>query len=615
MATRIPEDVIADIRNHTNIVDVVSQYVQLKKSGRNLFGLCPFHEEKTPSFSVNEEKQIFHCFSCGRGGNVFKFLMDLKHISFPEAVAEVAKFDHIPLDARYQTNNASRTVDPQVLALQDLYQQAQALYAHVLMNTEMGTAALAYLHQRGMSDELIKTFGIGFAPDENLLANFFNAKKKSLSLLQQSKLFTDRNDEQLFDRFRNRIMFPIRDSEGHTIAFSGRILAKQVPKDEPKYLNSPETLLFNKRKVLFNFDLAQAAIRQDKQVYLFEGFMDVIAAYGAGVKNGVASMGTSLTSEQLALITRTTHQLVICYDGDDPGITAANRAIDLLGNNQRLQVGVIVLPDKMDPDEFIHQQGPTAFKDIVHRNIQTKTAFKLFYLKRGLNMANEKDKIGYINQALQVIAQLASPVERDVYLHQIVDETSVDEDSLLAQLQTILQKQVRQHFYQQKQQRKIVPAPVQQHTAQQLTRVEQAEQSLLHIIFYKWDIMQQLRNQHFKFVHDDYQRIFDAWYDFIQQNDNEFVGNQHLIADFLDSVDDDLHDKIAAIESIPWPAANATSQMINDYITTINNHDVHLHLQQIKQQLSDAQRLNNSDKVLQLTSEYIHLMKIMKQKQ
>lgn len=614
MATRIPEDVITDIRNHTNIVDVISQYVQLKKSGRNLFGLCPFHEEKTPSFSVNEEKQIFHCFSCGRGGNVFKFLMDLKHISFPEAVAQVAEFDHIPLDARYRVDSTPQTVDPQVIALREVYQQAQALYAHVLMNTEMGAPALAYLHQRGMSDELIKTFGIGFAPDENLLANFFTAKKKSLSLLQQAKLFADRNDEQLFDRFRNRIMFPIRDPEGHTIAFSGRILAKQVPKDEPKYLNSPETLLFNKRKVLFNFDLAQPAIRQDKQVYLFEGFMDVIAAYGAGVKNGVASMGTSLTNEQLALITRTTHQLVICYDGDDPGITAANRAVDLLNDNHRLQVSVVVLPDKMDPDEFIHNKGPEAFKETVHHSMQTKTSFKLFYLKRGLNMANEKDKIGYINQALRVIAQLASPVERDVYLHQIVDETNVDEQSLMAQLQTILQTQVQQHVYQRAQQRKVIPAPVQQHTAQPLSRVEQAEQSLLHIVFYEWNIMQQLRNRNFKFVDEVYQRIFDAWYDFIQQNDSDNFDDNHLIADFLDEVPDDLHDKIAAIESIPWPAANATAQMINDYITTINNHDVHLQLQQIKQQLNDAQRLNNSDKVLQLTSEYIHLMKLMKQK-
>ena len=184
----------------------------------------------------------------------------------------------------------------------------------------------------------------------------------------------------------------------------------------------------------------------------------------------------------------------------------------------------------------------------------------------------------------------------------------------MAQLQTILQTQVQQHVYQRAQQRKVISAPVQQHTAQPLSRVEQAEQSLLHIVFYEWNIMQQLRNRNFKFVDEVYQRIFDAWYDFIQQNDSDNFDDNHLIADFLDEVPDDLHDKIAAIESIPWPAANATAQMINDYITTINNHDVHLQLQQIKQQLNDAQRLNNSDKVLQLTSEYIHLMKLMKQK-
>ncbi|MBU3851345.1 MAG: DNA primase [Candidatus Paralactobacillus gallistercoris] len=614
MATLIPEDVIDNIRNHTNIVDVVSQYVQLKKSGRNLFGLCPFHEEKTPSFSVNEEKQIFHCFSCGRGGNVFKFLMDLKHISFPEAVAQVAAFDHIPLDNRYQVHHVNN-VDPQVLALQKVYQQAQELYAHILMNTEMGEPALAYLHHRGMSDELIKTFGIGFAPDEQLLANYFQAKKTTPSTLQLSGLFADRNDDKLYDRFRNRIMFPIRDANGQTIAFSGRILAQQVPDNEPKYLNSPETRLFNKRKVLFNFDLAQPAIRQDKRVYLFEGFMDVIAAYGAGVKNGIASMGTSLTTEQLQLIKQTTHQLVICYDGDNPGLAAADRALNLLANEHRLQANVVVLPAKMDPDEFIHQQGAQAFQDIVHKSIQTRPAFKLFYLKHGLNLANEKDKIGYINQALRVIASLASPVERDVYLKQLVNETNVDESSLLAQLQTILQTQTQQQVHQQYQQRRTITTPVQQHQAHTLDRLERAEQSLLHVAFHDLHVTQQLYNQQFQFVHDEYQQIFMAWYHFITENETTWRFNENdCTAAFLDNADVALHDKISAIELLPWPATDVAPQVINDYIATIKNHAITQKLQQVKQQLTDAQRLGNEHDVVHLTSEYVHLMQLMKQK-
>ena len=282
---RIPQELIDEIREKANIVDIVGQYVQLKKTGKNYSGLCPFHNEKTPSFSVAEDKQFYHCFGCGRGGNVFRFLQEIDGISFPEAVAKVADFEQISIPQEYREVAASSGNSEQ-RQLIELHEKAQELYHHLLMNTAVGEQALAYLHERGLDDETIAEFGIGFAPNQRqFLEQVFQNEGFDKGLYEASGLFVARDDGHFADRFYQRIMFPIRDPRGKTIAFSGRFFkTEEFPgEDQPKYLNSPETTLFNKRMVLFNFDKARGTIRKESTVFLFEGFMDVIAAWRSPV--------------------------------------------------------------------------------------------------------------------------------------------------------------------------------------------------------------------------------------------------------------------------------------------------------------------------------------------
>jgi DNA primase len=412
---RIPEETVEQIRSSVNIVEIVSQYVQLHKSGKNYFGLCPFHEEKTPSFSVTEEKQIFHCFSCHRGGNVFKFIMEIENISFPEAVIKVAELGGIDLPKSVTESNATAgSADTQVGQLRQIHSLAADLFHHILVNTEIGETALKYLHQRGLTDETIETFHLGYAPVQQVLLPFLEDRHFPRELLIRSGLFTENDAGQLYQRFKERVLFPIRDPQKRVIAFSGRLLKK----DEklPKYLNSPETLLFNKRKVLFNFDLAKSEIRQHGFAILFEGFMDVISAYQAGVQQGIASMGTSLTNEQIYLLERTTDRLCLCYDGDDPGQKATARALQLLQPLTKLELGVIPIPGKRDPDEYINQESPTAFVKLVKDGQQNQMSFWFSFLAANRNLTNENDQLAYISDSLEKIATVASPVARDLYL-------------------------------------------------------------------------------------------------------------------------------------------------------------------------------------------------------
>ncbi|MDR0691399.1 MAG: DNA primase, partial [Streptococcaceae bacterium] len=312
MARRIPFQVIEKVREQTDIVNIIGQYVQLRKTGKNYSGLCPFHSEKTASFTVVEDKQIYYCFGCGKGGNVFKFFQDFEGIDFLEAVKKVAEVEQIPFT--YELKSSNKQQDSENFSLLKMHEKAAKLYHHLLLNTEVGTKALVYLENRGVTEELLETFQIGFAPDARiLLVEAFEKDGFSEDDYLNSGLFTIREDGSKLDRFYNRIMFPICNDSGKVIAFSGRIL--ESTKSDAKYLNSPETKLFNKSENLYNFHLANSNIRKVKEVFLFEGFMDVIAAWSAGIRSGVASMGTSFTKNQLKKLARYAKNVVIAYDG------------------------------------------------------------------------------------------------------------------------------------------------------------------------------------------------------------------------------------------------------------------------------------------------------------
>lgn len=622
MANRIPEEKVEQVRSAVNIADFIGQYVQLKKAGKNLFGLCPFHEERTPSFSVNEQKQIFHCFSCGRGGNVFSFIMDLENLSFPEAVVKVADFGHIDLPASYTAQSQpAAPKDQQQADLLKLYADSAKMYQHILVNTELGEPALKYLHERGLDDETIKTFGIGYAPANQLLLDFFKEHQSDYQLLRQSGLFIENQAGDLRDRFVDRVLFPIKDASGRVIAFSGRILKKSP--NEPKYLNSPETKLFNKRSVLFNFDLARGPIRQQKSVVLFEGFMDVIAAYRSGIQNGVASMGTSLTDEQIYMLERVTDTLYVCYDSDMPGQKATDRALKLLGGNSRLNLGVIQMPDGMDPDEYLRAQGQEKFVQVFEDGKQTPTAFEMQYLKHDLNLQNTPDQLTYLQAVLQQLAQLSSSVEQDLYLNQLVAEFDLDKDDLKQQLRSLVGQQAVRRGGGHSDETQVAPPPAPaplgpppatvdgSTNSGPLSRVEKAERLLLYRLLNDHDVwLRVMAIAGFHFVHDSYQQILVYAEAYFKTHNQFDLGN---FTDFM--TDSDLQPVVTSLEFMDV-ANESSKEEIADLVNVIMNQQPLVEqINSKKAELTAAKQIGNRDLVQQLTLALIDLYRQQQQVQ
>lgn len=611
MAQRIPEDVIEGIRQKANILDIVGQYVQLRKQGRNYFGLCPFHEEKTPSFSVAPDKQIFHCFSCGRGGNVFKFIMDIEDLSFPESVAKVAEMIGEKLPDEYV--GPATPADPEISQLRQMHTQAAAFYHHILVNTQVGETALAYLHQRGMADDLIETFNIGFAPDTGDVLWQYLHEHYDDDLLRTSGLFTEQDDGHLRDRFYNRVMFPVRDQGGQVVAFSGRILTKAD--NAPKYLNSPETKLFAKRQVLFNLDQAKTKIRDDHRAILFEGFMDVISAYSAGVTNGVASMGTSLTDQQIYDLRRLTDSLVICYDGDAPGIAAAKRAMGLLGGDQGFNVSAVVLPDGMDSDEFVQKRGAEAFQKQITEHRLTPTGFGLRELASRSDLTGDAARADYTDAALTIIAQDPSPVERDVHLRGLSKQLGADLGALqasLIQIQTELPKQ-RPRQTERRQSAPMdygpLPPPPAMPEQPRLSLVERTEQDLLALMMAHpevVDLVQGKSDGTFEFVDVNYQTLYLLWQDYLASGHS--AGD---VAGFNDFVPDAENALLTQIEMRDLPT-DYSEEQVTDYLHILSRHPLQTELHTLQQQLHQAHDNGDGERELAVAMQIIQLQQQLK---
>jgi DNA primase len=426
----IADETIAQVLSKTDIVDIIGEYVHLKKSGRNFLGLCPFHAEKTPSFSVSSEKQFYHCFGCGAGGNVISFLMEIEGHSFPQAVQSLGEKVgiHIQNDHKGEKLNQQKSEEKEwMFKGHDL---AAKLYHHVLMDRTEGQPAREYLEKRGFRLETIKEFQIGYAPDSwDFLTNFLDKRHYPLLVMEKGGLLAKSEKERFFDRFRDRIMFPIWDAQGNVSAFGGRTMGE----NQPKYLNSPETPIFHKSKLLFNFHRARQEIRKQHTTILFEGFADTISAWQGGIMNTTATMGTSLSNDQARALKRNGEQVVICYDGDQAGIDAISRAADVL-ENQGCLIKVATLPQGLDPDDYIRQNGSDAFQKSIVNEAKSFTAFRLDVLKRGRNLQDDGERMSYIREALTVVSRLPHAVERDHYLRQLADEFSLSLEALKQEL-------------------------------------------------------------------------------------------------------------------------------------------------------------------------------------
>ena len=622
MAQRIPQEVIEEVRHRTNIVDIIGQYVQLKKSGKNYMGLCPFHEERSPSFSVAEDKQIFHCFGCGKGGTVFNFLQEIEGISFPESVKRVADLEHLSVDFDWSEPRevADTPENQQRRSLLQLHSKAAELYHHILVNTKIGEPALNYLLERGLTQELIETFQIGFAPQKrDFLSQVFKNEQLDETLFEPSGLFVQRDNGTFLDRFYQRIMFPINDPQGNVIAFSGRLLkTADFPGDEmPKYLNSPETTLFNKRETLFNFDKARKEIRKENTVLLFEGFMDVIAAWQSGVKSGVASMGTSLTNEQIRRLERVAKEVVICYDGDNAGVQATNRAIQLLQENSHFDLSIVSIPEKLDPDEYVRKYGAEAFQNLANHGRETVFSFKMNYHRLTRNMNNENEQLDYVNELLRELTNVQSPLERDRYLNQIAQEFQLSVHSLeeqfnqLKQEQRSVQRQERQQFYQDE----MMPPPMEEPVFEEnhvqnklpLTQVQKAERSLLFRLMNEQGVRQTIQQlPDFSFAHDEYQELY-----FLLES-YATLHQSFDIADFINFLQDNQTKQLAIEIAYQNLSEESSEREVADLLHVIALSSIAEAIEQKKIQQQEAKRVGNQQLEAELTMEIIQLARQLK---
>ncbi len=622
---RVPEETINSIREQTDIVQVVSQYLQLRKSGQNHFASCPFHDDKTPSFSVSEKKQIYYCFSCGRGGNVFGFLQEMEGLSFIEAVGKTAELADIELDQSIidQAKQSRPAEDSTRGKLLKIYEKAEHFYHHVLMNTQAGEEAYHYLLERGMTKESIETFKIGFSPPqrESLKMYLENEELSDPELLKQSGLFSDRDDLAFYDRFTNRIVFPIKDGKGQTVAFSGRAFMPTDESHQPghhtaKYMNSPETELFNKRRILFNYDKARAGIRREGEVLLFEGFMDVISAWQAGVKNGIASMGTSLTEEHVQTLDKVTDHLIIAYDGDKAGMEATKRAADFLAQETHFTVEVASFPENLDPDDYIQAKGNDAFKEFLSHGRDTLMSFLMKYHRVGINVKNESERLKYIEVILKEMSRVSSAVERELYLNQLEEEFDVSVDALKEQMTVYIQEQQKERHKQRRKEKEANPTrePVRisfhQNQPKQ-TAVMKAEQMLLNRLFTHDEVWIKLENmdKELSLTTEANQLLFLLYDEYYHSHDHPSIQS------FIDYLPDDkLKSKLTEIMLINLSEDIATGE-IEDYIRLINDrHPLEDRLKQKRDELKLAERSGDKEKQTSLAIEIINLSRQLNSK-
>ena len=427
---RYPQTFIDDLRRQADIVRVVGDYVTLKKKCANWMACCPFHQEKTPSFSVNPSKNIFYCFGCAKGGSVFNFVMEVEGLSFPEAVKVVAEKAGVPLpdlvdDKRFEAKRkeADEVIELNGWALEFWERQLGEENAEA-------RAAREYVEGRGLTGETVKTFRLGYAPNSwEALGNYLKSKGATIGQIERSGLVVKKEQGGYYDRFRGRLIFPVTDAQGRPVAFGARAMR---PGDEPKYLNSPETAAYTKGRHLFGLSVTREEIRRKKFAILVEGYLDLIVPFQHGVRNVVASLGTALTGEQAKLLNRFARKVVVNYDGDRAGINAAKRAIEVL-LPEDFEVKVLVLPEGADPDEFVRAQGADEYNRL-RGEAAPHMQFILDQAMHGRNLLNPPEKSEAVAEVLPFVRAVRNTIQKREYFDIMMDSLRVDDLSLRQEL-------------------------------------------------------------------------------------------------------------------------------------------------------------------------------------
>lgn len=599
---------IEEIRSSVNIVDVILQHVHLSKAGTNYLGLCPFHGEKTPSFNVNAQKQFYHCFGCGKSGDVFKFLEDYKEIPFREAVKEVADIAGIPLEI--ETRPAQ---DNPNQAIYDLHNQAARIYHTVLTATEEGAKAREYLAKRGISDAIIEQFNIGLSLSDNDFLYKSVKQKFEESVLTNSGLITFA-ENRIFDSFRGRIMFPLNNEHGQVIAFSGRIWRPEDldNKTLAKYKNSTTTPIFNKSEALYNLDRASKSIKKTREVYLMEGFMDVIAAYENGVSNAVASMGTALTEGHVRKLRSYAPKFILVYDGDKAGQNAIYKALNLLVSDD---VEVVRIPDGLDPDEY-NKAYPGALGTLMTTGRMAPVEFLMDHL-RPANLSNLQAQLEFIDLIGPKIATIDSLTAQDAYIKRLVEilpdfEYNQVESAVNQRRENVVASQPtydepfmfddgmapppppEDDSYSYLDQTPV--APVQVMGAKKLSQIELSELQLLHRMIYHPSVLARVVARHdFQFMHRRYQQLFEMMARMGEVDEASLMGQ-------LTGEDAETFYEVLSSVNVP---DDISDQEIDDLLTNFVKAAKGSQLQALQDQLVQAKQTGNRALELQLTLQII----------
>lgn len=549
------------IRSSVDIVDIISGYIPLSPKGKNFFGVCPFHDDHSPSMSVSKDKQIFTCWSCGATGNVFKFVMDYENISFIEAVRILANKAGISISLQ-NTNFSKKDKNEDIYAI---YELSQKLYQNNI-NTSLGSKAKEYLIKRDINADIIKEFGIGLSlKEKELLTNFLIKKKYPIETILKSGLVAQ-NSQGYYDMYYNRIMFPLWDLNGQVVGFSGRIYDTN---DSSKYINSKESEIFKKGELLYNYHRAKDIARQNGCIIVMEGFMDVIRAYSIGIKNVVATMGTAVTKKQALLLKRMAKDVILCFDGDAAGAKATMSC-----SNELSLVGVIPkvvrLEKNMDPDEYIRSFGKERFIQKIENPISIMD-FKLSYLKENKDLNKDEEYSTYIHQVLEELSKVDDDILIELSLSKLSDESKIDVSVLKEELKkTRNEKNIPLIEHKKEEKSKV----------SKINKYEKAQRNLLYYMLQSADVIKIYNNKVIYIPIEKYRRLARKISDFY---------NKHKCIDIADlftevSADEENMKTLQEIMTLQLKE-NYSKDEIQDYICTIYEYNIKFESDRLQEQL------------------------------
>lgn len=554
---KIPYDQIINIQRKVNIVDVISGYLPIEQRGKNYFAICPFHDDHNPSMSISPEKQIYTCFVCGASGNVFNFVMNYEKISFVEAVAKVASIAGINLSIK--APHKSRNKDDTYSKFYGMYELANKYYQNNI-KTLYGKTAISYLKKRNIDESVIKEFEIGLSLNDNNVTKLLKNKGFNEDDLIDIGI-CGKKDDFVYDVFRNRIMFPIHDSDNKVVGFSGRIYNGE---SESKYVNSKESVIFKKGKILYNYSRALNEAREKKQIIIVEGFMDVIRLYTIGIKNVVATMGTAITKEHADLIRRLSKNVILCFDGDSAGQKATISALQML-ENIGLEPKIVRLEDDLDPDDYIVKKGKEKFQNHLI-NAMSSLQFKLYVNKENTDFNDYKQISNYINSAAKELEKIDDKVVYELTIKKLSKETGVDIDTINSLLKNIPKKKPE-----------LITKPLKV----KKSKYEMAEEYLIYYMLRSKEAILQYQNDVAYLTNKNLAMIAIKILDFYEKKGYINVTDFTL---FLED-NDVLINEVLKIDSFDLPD-EVDVNVINDYVKTIDEGILNSEIKKIKEQIS-----------------------------